>query len=932
MKTGMTGLMAIVNATDEAYNSLTDSVQNATATVSYWNENLGQAGVKGKECSDRIENLKQVLSETEYMGAAFNMTTQDMALALQVLSSDAKVTAEDVEDLFNVLSVMRDPTKQQAKVMKELGLTYREVGDSTFGYSETCAMVDSSIVGLTQSQKKQIKSQLDANMTLEEANKVLQKYNLTAQSASTGQIDFIANLTQLRDKFKDMDEATRESVLTNLGLSESLDEINEICNMSNDTFDMYCKNLDLATGMSRKLAEAMDETTKNSFLELASALEDVGIEAFERLKTNINNASNSLTEFFNVWRSGLQGGNDFSNQALYTFENFKLALDGLLQDIRNADIAGAIGTAINGAVTFVTQGGLSRVLAIGTEIIHQICQGIINNRDEINEGISSTIKQIAGFVKENAGEIGEAGRVILEALNNGIKDNKNDIHQALDAVAGAMNSWVSGSEQIKSLTGNFADIFVDSFIENTIDRITGKGSELWTGFWSTLVGGDTSKPPKTALDTIIGWFTGEAYAGETTGNEKPLNGSKKPDKNTNKVSDKLTNMNTAEIQALQQELNNLKTTIDSVAQSTSQSFGNMQNAMRDSLVGCANITRNQFMNMTNIVRNQALNCSNIVRNQFLNMTNIIRNQSLNASNIVRNQFVNMTNIVRNQSLNCSNIVRNQFVSMTNIVRNQSLNCSNIVRNQFVSISNVVRNQATNARNAFTSQFISLSKVASTQSANARNAITAQMISINKVVTTQATNARNNFTRQMISIASVARTQSTQAGRYIATGLASGIRSGTASAVAAARAMVNQVNAVVRSAAKIASPSKVTTEYGDFYGQGFGVGIKKSMPNVVKSAIGQVKGLNERIRATVNSEVAKVSVNTKAVSTNNIVSSTTQDSAIREADIKRLESAINNKPTVVQVDIGEKTIVKAIAKPMKNELEKMDARDKRLEGK
>ena len=55
----------------------------------------------------------------------------------------------------------------------------------------------------------------------------------------------------------------------------------------------------------------------------------------------------------------------------------------MLGYIRNADISGAIQQAFSGINTFITQGGLSRVLAIGKEIIHQICQGIINSKGDI---------------------------------------------------------------------------------------------------------------------------------------------------------------------------------------------------------------------------------------------------------------------------------------------------------------------------------------------------------------------------------------------------------------------------------------------------------------------------------------------------------------------------------------------------------------------
>lgn len=971
-KTGMTGLMSIVNATDEAYDSLTNSVQNSTQTVSYWNENLGLAGITGKNASDRIENLKQVLSETEYIGAAFNTTTKDMALALQLLGADAKVTAEDVEGLFDVFSVMREPNKKQAKAMKELGLTYREIGDDAFDYSKTCDAIRSNNTGLTGDLQDQVIEQLNANMTLEEANKVLQKYGkykLEAFSQSTGQIDMIANLKELRDTFGDMEGKARVAALEQLGLGESINEVNEICNMSKPEFDQYCENLQLVEGLSRKMADAMDETTKGSLLELASAIEDVGIEAFERMKKGIQSTSKSLTDFFNTWRSGNTEGKIKDGQELYTFANFKKGIEGLKEDIRNADIAGAIGDAINGAVSFLNGGGLSSILSVGTTIIQDICKGIIDNKEGITKAIDLAIKDISKFVKDNADDIGKAGKVILDAIKEGIETNEDVIRGALDSVCGAMDEWVRGSSQLKSMMGNFSDILIDSLLTNVGDKVAGKASEWWTAIWTGLTsnGGaeppkttfdffnnlfenwfDTSKPPKGFLEGIGDWFSGldtskspktlgdgiwdwlfpEAHADEKTGKEKPLQDGKKS-KTTKNLSDKLTSMDTKELESFRKELASLQESSSKVSASVAESFGAIQNNIRTSMTGCANIVRNQMLSVTNVVRNQALNSANIVRNQFLNMTNIIRNQSINSANIVRNQFVNMSNIIRSQSLNSSNIVRNQFVSMSNVVRNQMVNCSNIVRNQMVSISNVTRNQARNARNAFTTQFISLGKVARAQITQARNIVTSQMISMRKVVSTQAKGARDSFTTQMISIKNVARTQASEAGKNISYGLAAGLRSGTAAAVVAARNMVNLVNSVIKSTAKIHSPSKVTTEYGEFYGQGFGLGIKKSMPSVVKSTMGQIEGLSSRVRATVNSEVAKVSVATKSTSINNIKGTT--HASINENDINRLEKAINEKPTVVQLDLDGNNFAKVVAKPLKRALGKEEVRDKRKKG-
>ena len=110
-----------------------------------------------------------------------------------------------------------------------------------------------------------------------------------------------------------------------------------------------------------------------------------------------------------------------------------------------------------------------------------------------------------------------------------------------------MNTWIEGSEEIKSLTGNFADIFIDSLIENFKSRTVGRATELWNAAtsWLTHSTPDFSKGGTGLLKKISEWFTGESYADEKTGDEKPFNTSK--DSNSNKINNKLSSMNANEI-------------------------------------------------------------------------------------------------------------------------------------------------------------------------------------------------------------------------------------------------------------------------------------------------------------------------------------------------------------------------------------------------
>ena len=597
---------------------------------------------------------------------------------------------------------------------------------------------------------------------------------------------------------------------------------------------------------------------------MASTLDDLGIVIMSKVAPALAEFCDLVIEVGSLLAQGKMGE---------AFNAFVKGLDNIYEKIQATDIAGAIGKAINGAVNFITNGGLGGILKIGGEIIHQIAQGIIQSKDKINEGVSSAINQIAVWVQNHAGEVGEAGLVIINAIKDGISDNSTEIHSALDSVAAEMNDWIDGSAQIDALAGNFADIFVNSLVENTASKVGGKATEWWNAVTSTLMNGtpDMDKGGTGFLASVLQWlFPDEASAGEVTGNEKPLSGGKSSktgskSKTTTNLSDKLTGMNTEELEAFRLELDALQETAATVSSSISNSFSTIQNNIRTSMLGAANIVRNQFLNMTNIIKNQAINS------------------------------------------------RDAFTT------------------QMISIKNVARVQATEARNAFTTQMISLKNVARVQATEARNSITTQMISMRNVVSTQSRAARNAFTTQMISIKNVARVQSAEAGRNISEGLAAGLRSGTASAVAAARYMVSQVNAVIKSTAKINSPSKVTEEDGVYMAQGLAVGFKKAMPNVYKIAADSIKGLNEEVKSTVNAEVAKITVNARANSNNNIVNNSKYEFRLTDEDINKLGTEMSKRPVQVETKVAEKTIVSTLAKPIKDFSEKNDFIFKRLEG-
>lgn len=888
-KTGMTGLMAIVNATDAEYDKLSESIGNATQTVSYFNENCAATGITGKDAVDKIHMLREAYEGSEVAAAALNLTTQDLALVVQTLGSHTEVTADNVGDLLNVFSKMKAPTEDQAKVMKKLGLTYHEVNDAQFDYSKTCATVDSSIIGLSQTQKEQIKSQLNTNMTMNEANKILKNYGLEAQSATTGQIDLIANMKELREKLGGMSEQARAAALEQLGLSSSVDEVNRVCNMSDDEFKLYCENLELAKGLTEKLAQAMDETTKGTLLQLSSAIEDVAITAFLLLKDSILNVTKSLNEFFETWRK--------SN---YTFEGFKQGLDGLLQSVKNMDLAGALGEAINGMVTFITGGGLSRILSIGSEIINKICTGIIQSKAKLNEGISSAIQQISSWVQSNAPQIGKAGKTILEAIKNGIEENKDSIRGALDAVASVMNSWVNGSGEIKAIAGEFADVFVSSLFSSLYNGFMNKTSELSSASW-TVLSGAFSLP----FNKLEEWLFPKAYAcGKESGSNIAKGTITGVDENGNYIYDSGSNAGT---QAGQGVVDGAEegvaplTTVMQLQEATlalQQSATNMYNGAKVSFQLLADVGKQSMTDMYLGCQTSLNSLESSVKTSATNMY-IGAQQSFSQLSSTGKQACTDLYLGAQQSFNnLRNSATSSMISLKSVISTQSTEARNLATAQFISLNKVIVTQVTEARNLATTQMISINKVAQTQFTEMRNNVTTQMLSIRKVIVTQITEARNGFTTQMISMKKVASTQANEIlsifrrcasqmhsiGVNIGSGLRNGLASQRGSIIATANSIANSVASTMRKSLDIHSPSRVMKQIGVYTMEGYDLGMNAEYQQVRNNVDSNMKDIANRMKATVNMETAKVSANVSA----NVSSSSTKSNNSNSGVIGILE--------------------------------------------
>lgn len=827
-KTGMAGGLAIINASQKDYESLKQSIQGSTESMTYWKKECEDMGLSSKQTEKRLEKLHSVFQESKDMADALGISSTDLTKSITLLGKDGKVTSNDIESLFTVFSKLNNASASQEKIMKKYGIQIEKNDDNSLNYSAS------------------LKNVVEA----------------------------------LRDKTKN----EREAILTQLGLADSIDQVNELCSLTPDEFDKTTKAIEETQSAAEKAQEIIDTSLKGAIMRLGSAASGLGLSIMSDCAPALSEFCDLLGDSLNLLVNGNVDG------AVTKFT------DGLKEKFKS--IPSLMTNAFNGIESVVTKQG-PKFFSTRTSLISNICKGITKNQGAITRTLSSLFSQGAKFISDNARNIGDAGHAIIQALSDAFEQNQDEIGEALNkATEEAVRLYIEGKvfqAKIKLklipeiIEGAGAGLWkaLGGTGEGVLSHLglNGDGTNLKdagknsVGFWDSALGQGLSGIGNWIKDKLFpesyaaeigekGTEAGKQYAKNLTDSAKE-NASAGAEEIGTGLSDSLTSklasMDSSELQQLKDDLKMIESTIATVSNSAANSFQSLRNSLRESFVGSANI------------------------------------------------------------------IRNQMVSMSNVIRNQSSNARNSFTTQFISIKNVANTQSTQARNAITRQMISISKVSRTQATNARNAVTTQMISMKNVITTQSTQARNNFTRQMISMKNVARTQATQIGQQMANGVTKGIQSGTSRAVSAARSLVNQVNAEMKKTAKINSPSKITTDYGENLDEGWIVGMKNKAQQVYAKAREISTEISNRMKIAVQGEMTSFAINASNNNSSNIINNTNISLKLNDEDIEKIGKATAKNPIYVETKVGGSTLAKTIAKPIDDYNNTELKRLNRLEG-
>ena len=778
-KEALSGVAALMNTSADDMNKLKFAVDSSTKSSKFFAESLGLI--------DKAGNM-------------INKTTGKVTDSFAEMKESQEDAYKQWENYNKIMNEVDDAGNSLVDVMQVVGGTTTDLGAIVHKLGE-----DGSVT------KEQVEEVVEVFNKLNDAGKegssVLSEYGIEIAKADDGSFDFSATLKNLGERWDQLSDSQKAALAEQLGISGSVEELNELFADNGEQIESLIDTYDSLKGVAEHVAEAFDANFKGSLLSLASAMQERLLQVFDKCKESLQGLTNQFTEFFRIWNNMGQENANLSG------------LSGALEYLKNISVGwgeairAGLSQAISSINEFVNGGSLDNLLQVGTNIIDGITNGI---RDAAKSGaldsaIEGAINKIATWFSTNLDTIVEAGRLIMNSISKGISENSDEIGEAIKSVLEMQTSidrviakekWkligdnivtfiVEGIQSKVSVFGSALEGFLSSGFGEAVGKMLSGNPIMFDAVssWGLKIGEWLREKLLEAFDVDLDLsfgnilsklkdkMLGTAYAEGPSGGATPLGGSSPIDiinqnlssgKSTtdataasigegisSNIISKLETMDSSQLAALSTELQNLQTTVQTVATGIGASFTAIQDSSRVSFMGLFNIINNQMTNVANSIRTQMVNCANIFRNQFLSMANVARNQMVNVSNIVRNQAVSWSNVIRNQVTNARNALTSQFLSMAAVARTQMVNISNIVRNQATAWANIIRNQGNNAKAALTSSFAGMAAAAASGMAKVLSTVRSYMSQV--VAATNRTMTMNFKVNRSITTTNTVRT-------------------------------------------------------------------------------------------------------------------------------------------------------------------------------
>lgn len=464
---GMSQVAAISGATGNDLQKLTDLAKEMGAKTKFSATEAAEGyqymAMAGWKTEDMLNGLPGIINLAAASGEDLGTTSDIVTDALTAMG----LSAGDSAHFADVLAAASSNSNTNVSMMGET-FKYAAPLAGALGYNIEDLAQAIGIMANSGIKSTQAGTSLRSILTRladppKDCAAAMDQYGISMTNSDGTMKSLMEVMENMRDSLGSLDEQEQASAASAIGGQEAMSGLLAIVNASESDFDKLAAAIDNSDGSAEKMAETMQDNLQGKITILKSALEGVGIAAFEKFQKPLEEAVDKVTE---------------------VISNFDL--DAFLQKVSEMlDTAKQFAPVITGVVSAL--GALYAIFKT-LEIVNKISTGIqLFNAALLANPFVFIAALIAGVV------------VALVTLYNTNEDFQNKVNEV----------WTSVKETVSNVVGAIGTFFTQTIpdaISNVIE-------------WFQQLPERISEFLSNAIQSIVDWATQTAENARQAGSD-----------------------------------------------------------------------------------------------------------------------------------------------------------------------------------------------------------------------------------------------------------------------------------------------------------------------------------------------------------------------------------------------------------------------------
>lgn len=443
---GMSQVQAVSGASASEMEQLTAKAKQMGATTKFSATESAEAfnymAMAGWKTGDMLNGIEGIMN----LAAAANA---DLGEASDIVTDALTAMGYAAKDAGRLADVMAAASSNANTNVSMMGYTFKYAAPiaGSLGYSMEDLAIATGLMANAGIKGEQAGTTLRAGLTnlvspAKAASDAMEKYSISIKNNDGTVKPLIETMQILRDKLGQLPEAEQAAAASAIFGKEAMSGWLSVINASDDDFSKLTDAIYNSEGAAEEMANTMQDNLQGDLTMMKSALEGVGIAAYDGFSTPMRNAVQSVTE------------------TMGSYDVAKL-VNGISYEI--GQLTAGIATQIPGALNTI----------VG------FLQAIVNNIGPITEGIKAFVitwgiikglqiaMSIGGVVSQIATLV--SGLIAGTITIGGVTTALGGMSAALGLATGGISLIVGGLAFLatklfdgKSKTDEFSDSFIKS--------------------------------------------------------------------------------------------------------------------------------------------------------------------------------------------------------------------------------------------------------------------------------------------------------------------------------------------------------------------------------------------------------------------------------------------------------------------------------------